>query len=106
MINPVDTDVLWGGVVTGFAVDLASAEARLSVRVTDSGNETGYTLVLSGVSELRIDRTDPQSWEYTELTEVHVDDEAVGCLVELVLWSEPNGLAARCARVAVEVDRA
>jgi len=102
----VETDVLWGGLVTGFAVDLARAEARLRVRVTDSGNATDYTLVLSGVSELRIDRADPQSWDYTELTEVHVADGAVGCQVELVLWSEPNGLTARCARVAVEVGRA
>ena len=98
--------MLWGGLVTGFTFDLARAEARLRVRVTDSGNATVYTLVLSGVSELTIDRADPQAWDYTELTEIHVADGPSGCQVELVLWSEPNGLTARCANVAVEVDRA
>lgn len=98
--------MLWGGVVTGLTVDLASAEARLSVRVTDVGNATDYKLVLSGVSELKIDRADPQSWDYTELTEIHVADGPYGCQVELVLWSEPNGLTAHCTRIAVEGGRA
>ena len=98
--------MLWGGLVTEFTADLTRAEARLRVRVTDSGNATDYTLVLSGVSELKIDRADPQTWDYTELTEIHVAHGPSGYQVELVLWSEPNGLSARCANVAVEIDRA
>jgi hypothetical protein len=100
-----DTDALWGGILTAFAVDLLAAEVRLSVDVTEAEASIHYLVTLQGVSALRLDRSDPHEWDYIEVTEVHVAEDAAGTEVELILWVEPNGLTVRCSTVRVEVVR-
>ena len=95
------TDALWGGIVQGLRVDVTARTVELEVRI--EGPETAvWQLGLAGVAELRVDRPDTNSWDYTELTEVHVDEGADGRhRVELIFWDEPNGLLAVCDAITV-----
>jgi hypothetical protein len=78
---------------------------RASIQVLSSGVAANYVLIMQGVSAVNLDRADPLQWDYTEVTEVHVSEGVAGCQVELVLWTEPNGLSVRCSSVRVELTR-
>ena len=101
-----DTDALWGGTLQGIQVDVTTRRLDASVRVKDSGVTRDLVLVFEGVSALRLDRAATDAWDYTEITEVHVHEAAGEMHVEMVFWSEPEGLTADCATVRVEPDRA
>lgn len=70
--------------------------------VTDAGATTPFMLRLFGVSELRIDRPDGESWEYTEITEARASATSTGLIVSVLFWNEPNGLTAHCTEYLIE----
>jgi hypothetical protein len=95
-----DTDALWGGTLLDLQLDLLRRSVNLVVRVND-GRVTDCEVRLSGVTDLRIERPDPNQWDYVEVSEVHVRSASTGQLVELLFWVEPNGLTATCEGVQV-----
>jgi hypothetical protein len=96
-----DTDALWGGTLTDLQVDVLRRSVNLVVRTMDDGRDTDYDVRLSEVTDLRVQRPDPNQWDYVEVTEVHVRSALTGQLVELLFWDEPNGLTATCEGVQV-----
>jgi hypothetical protein len=95
-------DDLWGSTVRSMGFDPTARVVTLIARVTDAGVTTAFMLRLFGVSELRIDRPDGESWNYTEITEAHATATPTGFLVKLVFWNDPNGLAAQCTNYLIE----
>ncbi|MFL6240069.1 MAG: hypothetical protein ACJ735_11325 [Actinomycetes bacterium] len=95
-----DANDLWGGTVTDLRADLTARTVTASVSVNSQGRERNYAVVLSGVSDLRVERPDAQ-WEYTEMTELHADPVDGTTRVEMVFWNEPNGLTATCANIVI-----
>jgi hypothetical protein len=96
------TDSHWGGIVQELRLDATARTVDVDIRVVDGGEISLWRLGLAGVSQLRLDRPDPEAWDYTELTEVHVEEGGDGRQrVELVFWVEPNGLSATCDEVSV-----
>ncbi|MCU1418345.1 MAG: hypothetical protein JWP32_2519 [Schumannella sp.] len=61
-----------------------------------------FMLRLFGVSELRIDRPDGESWDHTEITEARAAATSTGFIVSMVFWNEPNGLTAHCTEYLIE----
>jgi hypothetical protein len=98
-----DTDALWGGYVRDLRVDLTARRVTVVVSVTNGGHERTFRLLLTGVRAVQVERPDGD-WERTELTELH--SSAVDGLtrVELIFWTEPNGLIATCEALSVEAD--
>ena len=84
------------------AYDVTERVATLAVRVTYGGVVSTLTLRLSGVSDLHVERPDDNAWDYTEITEAHAMATATGFVVQLLFWTEPDGLTARCAEYTVE----
>ena len=52
--------------------DPTARVVTLVSRVIEARAAPQFMLRLFGVSELRIDRPDVESWDYTEITEAHV----------------------------------
>lgn len=96
-----ETDALWGGYVRDLRIDLTARQVVARVSVTHDGEDSAYRLTLSGVRSVHVERPDAE-WERTELTEVHAEDGDGLTRVELIFWTEPNGLVATCESVAVE----
>lgn len=102
----IDADRLWGGSVTDLRVDLNERFVELDVQVNEGGDWKAYTVVMLEVSELRVDRPDPNPWYFSELTEVHISEDGGNTTVEFVLWNEPNGITIRCKEIAMEQQAA
>ena len=95
-------DHVWGSTLLSMDFDVTERVATLTARVTDDGLVSTLTLRLSGVSHLHVERPDDNSWDYTEITEAHATETATGFVVQLLFWTEPDGLTARCAEYSVE----
>ena len=63
-----DINALWGGTLTDLRLDLNTRRATLRVTVSSGGGETIYEVVLSGLTDLRIERPDTNDWDYSEIT--------------------------------------
>jgi hypothetical protein len=95
-------DEIWGSALRSFGFDPTARVATLIARVTNEGETTAFMLRLFGVSDLHVERPDSESWSYTEITEAHATVTATGFVVNLLFWSEPNGLTASCADYSIE----
>ena len=95
-------DDLWGSTLLSMAYDVTERVATLALRVTDGGNVSTLTLLLSGVSDLHVERPDDNPWDYTEIVEAHTMATATGFVVQLLFWNEPDGMTARCAEYSVD----
>ncbi|HVT63832.1 MAG TPA: hypothetical protein VHD81_01615 [Mycobacteriales bacterium] len=96
----VSTDQLWGGRLAALRFDPTRRVLELAIDVHRDGLDESWSVRLEGVSELRIDRPDDE-WDYTEVTELHADEGAQGGHLEMVFWTEPNGLRASFSVLAV-----
>jgi hypothetical protein len=96
----VSTDQLWGGRLAALRFDATRRGLELAIDVTQHGLDESWSVRLEGVAELRIDRPDDE-WDHTEVTELHVDDGAQGGHLEMVFWTEPNGLHAPFSALTV-----
>jgi hypothetical protein len=87
-------DDLWGGYQESLRYDSTTRMLDLEVSTHHGGTTHTWRLRLTGVRELRVDRPD-DAWERTEVTELHVSDHERYRVMEIVYWTEPNGLSAR-----------
>lgn len=85
---------LWGGYQKSLKYDSTKRLLELEVSTYHAGTSHTWRLRLTGVQELRVDRPD-DAWERTEITELHVSDHDVYRVMEIIYWTEPNGLSAR-----------
>jgi hypothetical protein len=92
-----DTDPLWGGTLTDLRTDLNNRTVAMEV----TAGTTVHEILMTGVSALRVERPDANPWDYTEVTEIHVSANGPKTHIEIVLWTEPNGLWADCEQVTV-----
>ena len=86
-------DDLWGSTVRSMGFDPTARVVTLIARVTDAGVTTPFMLRLCGVSELRVERPDGESWDYTEITEAHAAASSHGLrcepgVLERAEWSD------------------
>ena len=86
----------------GIRFDATKRLLEADVSVLGGEDSQTWTIRLTDVSQVRVNRPDEAGWDYTEVTEVHVEPGAAGTQVELVFWVEPNGLTATCGAVTVE----
>jgi hypothetical protein len=99
-VNPWDD--LWGATLVAVDVDLLSRRITITASVVDGGESYTLDVSLDGVSEVRITRVGDEPWDYAEITEARCSEVGDQAEVELVLWSEPNELVARCATATIE----
>jgi hypothetical protein len=95
------TDDLWGSYITGVSVDLVLRQVAINLTLDEGPERRDVCLLLEGVTELHVDRPG-EGWERVELTEVYVSD-SIPVRVELVFWSEPDGIVATCAALRITV---
>lgn len=99
-------DELWGGIVESVRLDPANQWAGLSVTLNLAGVVSRHEVEFLGVSQFRLDSDIPGPWNYSELTEAHVESDPSGrWRVEIVLWSEPTGFSVSCSEIRMDGTR-
>ncbi|MFZ6003492.1 MAG: hypothetical protein ACOYXM_06100 [Actinomycetota bacterium] len=93
------TEDLWGAYITSVSVDLADRRVVIALTLDEGAKRRTASLVLEGVTDLQVHRPS-EGWETVELTEAHIRD-TTPVRVELVLWTEPNGIVASCASAEI-----
>ena len=95
---------LWGGTITHISLDPTGWALRVHIKVPRMDRTDEYLLSLTGIKQLTWTREVPLPWNYAELTEIHVEDEADGLMVDVVIWNEPTGFVARCEQISVDLQ--
>jgi hypothetical protein len=95
-------DLLWGGVIRTFEVDLLAPSLVIALEVVEARVVRSHRLTLAGLRELRLVREPPQDWRYAELTSIEASQEGAGWRVRMELWSSRAVVEALCGSVVLE----